>query len=132
MNYKNKLEKILKDNPDTLKAEVIEEALDSGNNDSEIKTFFEDLLSHGCVSGMIGKLIYYKDTVEFYDKYEDEIENLLEEMRGDYGYKNRFEMIGSLNGAENVGNTMQEKNLLSWFAFEETARQLANEIGLEV
>lgn len=125
---RRKLKTILKENPESLKSEVIEDALDSEN----IETYFSDLLTHGCVSGMVGGLIYYSDTVKFYDKYEDEIENLLDETRDQMGYSNRFEMIASLNGAENVGDMTQEKNLLAWFAFEETARLIADEIGLEV
>jgi len=125
---RRKLKDILENSPSTVKAEVIEDALDSEN----IETYFNDLLTHGCVSGMVGKLIYYSDTVKFYDRYEDEIENLLDETREEMGYSNRFDMIGSLNGAENVGDMTQEKNLLAWFAFEETARTIANEIGLEV
>jgi hypothetical protein len=123
-----KLKAIAKTMDETLKNEVISDALDSEN----IETYFSDLLEHGCVSGMISKLIYYSDTVKFYDKYENEIEDLLEEERKESGYENKFAMIASLNGADNVGSIDQEKNLLSWFAFEETARQLANEIGLEV
>ena len=119
---RRKLKTILKENPESLKSEVIEDALDSEN----IETYFSDLLTHGCVSGMVDGLIYYSDTVKFYDKYEDEIENLLDETRDQMGYSNRFEMIASLNGAENVGDMTQEKNLLSWFAFEETARLIAH------
>ena len=46
---KSKLQEILENNPNTLKAEVIEEAL-YYDTDEEIKTFFSDLLTHGCVS----------------------------------------------------------------------------------
>jgi len=125
---RRKLKDILENSPSTVKAEVIKDALDSEN----IETYFNDLLTHGCVSGMVGRLIYYSDTVKFYDRYEDEIEDLLDETREEMGYSNRFDMIGSLNGAENVGDITQEKNLLAWFAFEENARTIANEIGLEV
>ncbi len=43
---KEKLEIILKENPDTIIAEVIKEALDS----EDIKLFFDDLINNGCQS----------------------------------------------------------------------------------
>jgi len=124
--------KDLRERETGLRLEVITEVIDCSSNDDEVQGFFEDLARHGCISGMVGGLIYYADTVRFYDTYEDEIENLLEDTREQMGYKNRIEMIASLNGADNVGSIEQEKNLLSWFAFEETARTIAGELGLEI
>jgi len=62
---------------------------------------------------MVGKLIYYKDTHAFYDKYYAEIEVLREEYE---------ELIGE---PLNIKNDL--KNFLAWFAFEQVAYQLANE-----
>lgn len=47
-------------------------------SDDDIKSFFSDLMSNGCESGMINNLIYYTDTHKFYDKYYDEIEKIRE------------------------------------------------------
>ena len=58
---KSKLQEMLEAERNTIKGEVIEEALEY-DSDEEIKCFFSDLLQHGCVSGMIGKLVYYTDT----------------------------------------------------------------------
>ena len=76
---KAQLQDLLGSEYDTLKREVIEEALDY-ETDDEIRSFFTDLLAHGCISGMVGKLIYYTDTHAFYDKHYDKIE----ELRYDY------------------------------------------------
>ena len=112
-----------------LKDKVIDEALEH-EDDDDIKSWFEDLLNHGCISGMVGKLVYYDDTIKFYDDYENEIEDLVDKMKDEFGYKSRPEFIASLNGsAESI---TQEKNLLSWFAFEETARDIwTNDLGQE-
>ena len=37
------------------------------------KETMEEIVNHGCQSGVCFKHIYYGDTVAFYDKYEDEI-----------------------------------------------------------
>jgi len=37
------------------------------------KETMEEIVRHGCASGVCSQHIYYGDTVAFYDKYEDEI-----------------------------------------------------------
>lgn len=111
---KNLLKQILKDHPQSIKAEVAEEALDH----EDPKAFFKDLLQHGCISGMVTKLIYYKDTHAFYDKHYAEIEELREEHE------------------ESTGECLQVKsdlkNFLAWFAFEQVAYQLVSELKPEL
>tara|TARA_Y100000034_G_C6845157_1_gene382780 strand:+ start:65 stop:502 length:438 start_codon:yes stop_codon:yes gene_type:complete len=137
-NLLNKLEDLkthLKFLPETeektLKNFVINYIIETEyKTDEEIKGFFDDLFKGGCQNGFISDLIYYKDTNKFFDDYEDEIETLISQNMEDFGIKTRPLFINSLNGsAENI---TQEKNLLSWFAFEETARSLAYELGIEV
>jgi hypothetical protein len=103
---------------DTLQQAVINEAL-SYDTDAEIESFFRDLAQHGCVSGMVGKLVWYTQTHAFYDKYYDDIEEL------------RVEYLENVGEALNVGDR-DWKNTLAWFAFEETAYQLANDLGIEI
>lgn len=38
----------------------------------------QDLLSNGCESGMVNHLIYYKDTVQYFEDHEKEIMEMLE------------------------------------------------------
>ncbi len=65
---------------------------------------------------MISKLDYYSDTHKFFDKYYYEIEEL------------RYELVQSL------GYTLQPngdlENWHAWLTFEETARQIANELEI--
>jgi len=69
------LKAICKDEPSTIRAAVAEEALD----DNGPAMFFDDLQNCGCTCGLIGSLIYYVDTGNFYDEHYDEIEELREE-----------------------------------------------------
>ena len=104
-----KLREILEYPTDSLEKAVALEAYDPQSNENTIR-FFEDLLQHGCISGMVGSLVYYADTEAFFDKYYEEIIWL----------KTEYE--------EMTGQPMEIpyhlKNHLAWFAFEETARQL--------
>ena len=100
----------------SIKAYVAKEALYYSEN--EIHNFFSDLLQYGCVSGIIGSLIYYYDTHKFYDDFYNQIENLR------YDYEDSVGQPLTIKG--------DLKNFMTWFAFEETAYQLANELGLEI
>jgi hypothetical protein len=97
---------------------------ESENYDDGIRGFILDLRQGGCASGLIGELVYYEDTTKFYNKFENEIQELIDNYTQELGYNNQLEFISSLNGSENVYDNEQLKNLLAWFAFEETAFQL--------
>jgi len=120
-----KLKEWIKEQKTTCLKEAVFEDIEDMSLD-EVKSYLNDVSTHGGVSGMISGLIYYSDTNKFYDKYEEDIEDLLEEFKDSSGYKNRAEAISNLNGsAENI---TQEKNLLAWMGYEEVARQILEEI----
>lgn len=56
--------------------EWIESRIEDYNN---IEDIFNDLFTGGCESGIVTNLIYYDDTVAFYNKYEHEIDIFLDE-----------------------------------------------------
>ena len=82
----------------------------------------DDLLEHGCQSGMVSGLIYYKDTTEFYEKHREEISTLLYETMDETG-STPSEMFGDKwDEQDPLALKHYNQNLLAWFAFEETAR----------
>lgn len=119
---KNKLLKKLKnlkDNSDNeLEIAVIEYIIENYSTCEEIKTFFSDLFCNGCQSGMIASLIYYQDTKEFFNQYEEEIEELKKEFEASTG--ETLKINGKIS------------NFLAWFGFEEMARIISYKIGLEL
>ena len=114
VQLKKYLKTIIKEQPVSLEAEVAMEALEYGCQD--ITSFFSDLLSHGCQSGMIGKLIYYADTHTFYDKYYYDIEEIRCDLEDSFGEP--LQPQGDL------------KNWYAWLAFEETARKIGDKFEL--
>ena len=110
---KTKLEIMANEHTDSIKKEVAQEALAYDDH----KGFFSDLFRSGCVSGFISKLVWYNQTHAFFIKYYSEIE----ELRYDYE-----EMLG-----EPLKPQHDLMNWYAWFAFEETARQIANELELD-
>ncbi len=106
-NFRKQLQTIIENEPHSIKAFVADEALEY----HDIEDFFSDLQQYGCISGMISPLIYYTDTHQFFDDFYDEIEQLRQETEDSLGKP--IKITGDL------------KNTLAWFAFEETAYQLA-------
>ena len=75
---------------------------------SDKKDIFTDVLNYGCQSGVVGELIYYTDTVRFYKQYKEEIN------------------IGDKWDKEDpLAQYDYNQNLLAWFGFEETLRNIA-------
>jgi hypothetical protein len=127
------IKKFNTENETGLRLAVIESLNDKVKEyDGNITAVISDLLKHGCQSGIVSELIYYKDTCDFYEGYEEEIWDLLEEQADSFGIKNILEFIGKLNGAKDVHNLEQFQNILAWFAYEETARLLADENNIAV
>ena len=114
MNMKEKLEILLKENPNTITAEVVQEALDS----EDPKDWFDDLLQYGCQSWMVWQLIYYKDTHAFYDKYYNEIE--------DIRYQLNEEWI-----LDNCSIDSDLKNYFAWLSFEHITYNIYNQLQEE-
>lgn len=98
-----------------------------------IEGVIKDLMYGGCQSGMVTNLIYNNDTVEFYKQYRDEIDNLLKDTLEEYGYSCPAELFGNKWDKEDLfARDHFNQNRLAWFGFEETARNLCLEAGIEV
>jgi hypothetical protein len=98
-------------------------------------SILEDLLRGGCQSGMVGGLIYYKDTLTFYRRHRAEINKLLSAMLAETGEKGPAGLFGGEVGWDSedpLALDTTNQNLLAWFGFEETARALAGRAGIEV
>ncbi len=106
--------------------EWLNEYLDENEeNGYSRKNILEDITEHGCQSGIIGELIYYKDTVDFYDEYEDEIWERINNCADSQGV-DAHTFISQLNGSKTVMSGDQHKNLLTWFAVEDVAWEMRN------
>ena len=103
------------------------------DNENPVKAVLDDLFHGGCASGIVGHLIYTRDTVAFYKKHQKEIDGLLKETLSDIGESpsKLFERAGWDNDdplAREDGN----QNILAWFGFEETARKLGDKAEIEL
>lgn len=115
---------------DRVISEIVE---DSENYDGETKKDriakrLDDVM-HGLVTGIVSSMIYYTDTVAFYNEYEDDIYDLVE-----YLVDNGLEPLEMLKQhheeTEIIMQTDSVKNRIAWMAYEEIAYMFGSELGV--
>ena len=99
-----------------LKNAVIEIALNNIDDYDNGVDYFEDIINHGCASGIVSELIYYYQTEEFFNKHANEIFDLYNDLVEEFG---QIDMELS-------------KNNLAWLAFEETLKNIAYDLDIEI
>lgn len=82
----NVMESLKENESSNLRVEVLDilvNHIEDYESFEEVKGFMEDLRQYGCSSGMIGELIYYSDTKEFFidnlDEIQDYVNTLVQE-----------------------------------------------------
>ena len=95
---------------------------------SDKTNIFKDVLYHGCVSGIVRELVWYSDTVRFYKKYNDEINELLKDLMDGTGLYSMKELFGkNWDDEDPLIIETHNQNLLAGFGFEETLRNVGRE-----
>ena len=82
-------------------------------------------ISHGLSSGIVGRLIYYADTCQFFEKFKYEIGQLLDEFIDCTGC-DLSQSFRDWDKSDPLALHTHNQNLLAWFAYEEIAIQLRN------
>ena len=110
-------EKLLKirEESEGLKVFVLNDILEY-EDESAIKYYISDVLQYGCQSGIVTSLIYYYQTRNFFSKYFEEILEVAEEVKEEYG----------------INNIDLNYNSLSWLAYEEIVQRIAIELDLDI
>ena len=89
------------------------DALDERFDDlDEVK----DVANYGCAAG-VGGFIYYNETLDFFNKYQADIEEYLEDNLGDC-YIQELTKDSDNKDANNVGNITQLINKMVWYVVE--------------
>ena len=114
-------------------------------NDPELIQQLKDITNHG-IGGGFGGFIYYSETTSFFNENRKEIIELVKEMSFSLG-EGMIELVASFNCLKDMDVTLDEignvlfcidtdnydekmiiKNGLSWFAGEEVARHLVDQL----
>ena len=110
-----------------LKKDVLEYIINRWNDYNDKADIFRDVLEYGCQSGVVNYLIYYSDTISYYENYKEEIVILLSNTLKECGVDSPKDLFGDKwdNSDPLALYTKNNKNLLAWFGFEETMRNIA-------
>ncbi len=118
--------KIKRESNSPLTRHVCNYVISRWDNYDDKRHIFTDVLHHGCQSGIVGELIYYSDTVNFYKQYRQEINEILYETMNETGLYAPSELFGDKWDKEDpLAQDTYNQNLLAWFGFEETLRNIA-------
>ena len=109
-----------------LEKNVLEYIINRWNDYDNKTAIFTDVLYYGCQSGVVDYLIYYSDTIAYYEEHKEEICGLLYDTLVNCGLKCPFDLFGDKwDNSDPLALDMENKNLLAWFGFEETMRNIA-------
>jgi hypothetical protein len=115
---------------ETLRGYVAQSILDNAhtNNVDDVSSFMDDVMRYGCVSGTVTDMIYYVDTLAFFDKYVDFIEDILNEydLLEDGAELDKFITLKYVTDEDDIQeleemydfNVTGEKNRYAWMAYE--------------
>jgi len=82
----------------------------------------QELSRNGANTGWPG-LSFHRDTCKLYDKFKEEIWEMLLEDTESFGCKNVFELMSSFSTAKDVTDCTQFENGMVWYAAERLAHQ---------
>ena len=101
------------------------EGLGEVKGSKELPGTFQDVVNHGADAGF-GNFIYYSDTVKFFEKYSEEIFDLLAEDADSAG-QSILELIATFRIQNTVTDYSTFANLMTWYALETVAHRETGE-----
>ena len=130
MKFTKKALREFKKDMDRLGQRVVNDLLSNDYNTKELYDHISDICRYGCISGTVLSLIYYTDTVKFFDTYRKEILHLANEFK-DWNsevcdYVLDLNNIGIVYREGQKRFNTQEKNGLAWFAYELIVNDIVN------
>jgi len=132
INDTKQLMTIAKESP--LKAAVIKILKDKASDyKMNYQSLAKDILYGGLQSGIINELIYYTDTIAWYKKYKKNISYMLWETMQSLGADSPADVFGrNWDKSDPFAEDTHNQNLLAWYSFEETTREIADRLGYEI
>jgi hypothetical protein len=96
-------------------------------SDYTIEEVYKDLQYGGCASGTISGMIYYRETLPFFQKHKADINALLVEQLAESGQSIDTLFFEKWDSEDPLALDTTNQNLLAWFGFEEAARRMFDE-----
>ena len=118
----NELKKVNQFNT-RLEKRVINDLLSTKLSTTELKDYIIDITKYGCISGIVSSLVYYSDTVRFFNNYRQEILTMLTDPDKNVYFDDTYWI-------DHTKYSVPEKNSLTWFAYENTVYRIAEYFSL--
>lgn len=116
------------DNATEMEKEVIEDQLDEVDGYETPQDFLEHLCDLCITGGGVSSMIYYDDTLSFLERHSEEINQLLQQGIEEFG--SLKDMFGdNYDDSDPMNLETSNRNLFAWYAYEETARRIAEAIN---
>lgn len=125
------LDKMLGETNSLMKREVILDILEYVNDYEDITLKLEEVMEYGLVSGTIGSMIYYSQTLAFYKRHKEEINKMLYELCSDieeYDLSKIFNNKVKWDEEDPLALETTNQNTLAWFGFEQIIYDIYNEL----
>ncbi len=97
------------------------------DSSDDFETLLSDLANGGCEGGMVDELNTRSGAAKFFRLHQWDISALVAEALGNSGHGLGHLLGDSWDGDDPLALTDWNRNLLAWFAFEQTARNFAAE-----
>ena len=107
-----------KDFSSRVERKVINDLINTGLTTEELKDHIKDIVQCGCISGIVPSLVYYSDTIKFFNCYRQEILSMLQDPD-----KNIYSEYTYLLNDKKY--SVSQKNDLAWFAYDNTVIRIA-------
>ena len=133
----NEFGELIRDLPDDEQSEITEdeyyyqiaEIQWEGENDFETfvanwmnrnRDSYKDLVTHGCVSGMVGELIYHNQIIQCIKKHKHDLEAIIQDLA---------DSLDNMNFLFKPNNFSFD--ILVWMCFEETVKKALQNLDIE-
>ena len=127
---KQKIKVFKKQSNNALTKYVCDYIINHCEKGSDVADTIENILKCGCESGIVGELIYYSDTLKFYKKFQHEIIDLLNNLLYSCDCSTSELFGDKWDKTDPLATEEQNQNLLAWFGFEETLRNIASNFNI--
>lgn len=91
----------------------------------DLAEMLNETYEHGCVSGACGPLIYYSDTKEFYQQFEDQVDEFIDELCAALDWEN-FQQTMRLEIYDIVAKTDCAINNYVWAYVEDLISRMVD------
>jgi hypothetical protein len=91
--------------------------------------FSQDEMRDICEQGVMGRFRFltdYRDIVKLYNRFENDLWEMLSDDADSFGYDSVSVMIGALTMGKQIDTSYTFKNFVVWYAAEKLARELTH------